>query len=158
MAPKQKQPVDMSSLLSSSQGTLAQIAKKTNYLKSVSSIVASLCPDIPLDAWRIGNFHDKTLIIEVKSAVWSQRFQFEKNNIKHALTEKTAGTFTNIDIKVAPNFNHSPASSVAQTAEKTQFISKEAGEQIREVAKSAPPSLQQKLEKLAALANKKQGK
>lgn len=156
MAKKAKKPADMLHLLQSTQGTLAQIAKKTNYLKQLDDIVQKTCPDLPQDVWHIANFRQNSIVIEVKSSIWSQRLQFERMNIAQAIAEFTENAFNKIEIKVAPYFNKAPEPSFqhTETTPNTRKISQETADNLRQVAEKAPPSLQAKLEKLARLSNK----
>lgn len=150
MARKSKLPVDMSSLFKSSKGTLAQIKAKTNSLASIADIVRQICPDLPVDVWKVGNISENTLFIEVKSSAWSQRFQFEKMNIIRTLEKETKGLINNIEIKVSPFSNR--AIKQKPLPPKTQFISAKTADQLLEVAKNAPKGLKEKLEKLAELS------
>ncbi|MEY8215012.1 MAG: DciA family protein, partial [Colwellia sp.] len=102
MARRPKAPINLSVLFDSKVGTLAQIKAKTNSLMLLSNIVRQICPDLPENAFNIANFVQSTLIIEVKSPVWGQRLQFERNNICQQLTIQTQGQFTQIEIKVNP--------------------------------------------------------
>lgn len=153
MARKSKIPTDMSALFNSTSGTLAQIAAKTNSLTILSDIVRQICPDLPEDVWKIANFKGKSLVIEVNSAVWSQRLQFERMNICRELTQVTENQFNQIEIKITPYRTKIPAKTVLPEASNST-ISKKTAAQLLEVAKNAPESLRKKLEKLAAHANK----
>ena len=154
MARKTRKPSDMSELFQSSKGTLAQIAAKTNSLTILSDIVRQTCPDLPADVWHIANFKQKSLVIEVTSAVWSQRLQFERMNICRELAIATNYVFDQIEIKVSPYRNK----VVYQAEEKMPeplHISQKTANQLLAVAKNAPESLKKKLEKLALHAQKK---
>ena len=153
MAKKLILPKDMSALLTSSRGTLAQIASKSNSLAILADIVRQVCPDLPEDVWHIANFKQNILVIEVKSSVWSQRFQFERNNICRELSNATDGMFTQIEIKVSPYRNKVPKVQPIQIpTTSTQRISTSTANQLLEVAENAPQGLKEKLEKLAKLA------
>jgi hypothetical protein len=155
MARKTRKPSDMSELFQSSKGTLAQIAAKTNSLTILSDIVRQTCPDLPADVWHIANFKQKSLVIEVTSAVWSQRLQFERMNICRELSIATDNAFDQIEIKVSPYRNK----VIYQTEEKAPEplqISQNTANQLLAVAKNAPESLRRKLEKLAKHAQKNQ--
>ncbi|MGJ8692455.1 MAG: DUF721 domain-containing protein [Thalassotalea sp.] len=143
----------MSLLFKTSSGTLAQIKSKTNSLSLISDIVRQICPDLPVEAWKVGNISAQTLVIEVKTAAWSQRFQFERNNITRELQRQTDGVINNIEIKIHP-FTHRNFNTEVPP-EKTQFISEKTAKQLREVAKSAPESLKRKLESLANLVKQR---
>jgi len=162
MARRPKVPKNMSSLFNSPTGTLAQIKEKTNSLSLLSRIVRQICPDLPEDAFNIANFVQSTLIIEVKSPVWGQRLQFERNNICQQLNDETQGQFTKIEIKVNPQghrqtpnqktYEYVPSASQNISV---QNISSTTASHLLEVAEKAPKSLKEKLQKLAANASKR---
>jgi len=161
MARRPKSPKNMSTLFNSTTGTLAQIQEKTNSLKLLSDIVRQICPDLPEDAFNIANFVLSTLIIEVKSPVWGQRLQFERNNICRQLNDETQGEFTKIDIKVNPQAHrqtpnqktYQPIKSVYNKSS-VQNISTTTAKHLLSIAEKAPKGLKEKLQKLAASAGK----
>ena len=156
MARKTISPKDTLSLLSTSQGTLAQITKKSNYLSQVKDIVRQTCPDLPPQVWHIANIREQTCVIGVSSAIWSQRLQFEKVNIGQQLAEKTQGLFNQIEISVRPIMNRSDATQVKQDEEvKMKSMSQSSANHLLDVAANAPKGLQEKLKKLATHVNKK---
>jgi hypothetical protein len=153
MARKSRIPIDMSALFNSTSGTLAQIAVKTNSLTVLSDIVRQICPDLPADVWKIANFRANAIIIEVNSAVWSQRLQFERMNICRELTQVTDNVFNQVEIKIIPFRNKVPEKTVIPNANNST-ISAATAAQLLKVAENAPASLRKKLEKLASHANK----
>ncbi|WP_226960770.1 DUF721 domain-containing protein [Thalassotalea sp. LPB0316] len=132
---------------------MAHIATKTNSLASLSDTVKEICPDIPDDAWHLGNIKGDTIVIEVKSSVWSQRFQFERFSLAQAFNQQTNGAISRIDISVMPFLNKAEIKQPVLDKPKKQMSVQSASELI-EVAKNAPEGLRQKLEKLASHANK----
>lgn len=178
MARRPNAPKNMSTLFNSTTGTLAQIQSKTNSLTLLSSIVRQICPDLPEDAFNITNFVQKTLIIEVKSSVWGQRLQFERNTICQALMVQTQGQFSHIEIKVNPQGhrqipnqntyqqNTPQNSSIQSNSIKNQSFQEKKGSAQRispttaahllKIAKTAPKGLRETLERLAANAANKE--
>lgn len=159
MARRPKAPKDMSTLFNSTKGTLAQIQSKTNSLGLLSDIVRQICPDLPEDAFNIANFVQTTLIIEVKSPVWGQRLQFERNTICKELIKQTQGQFSQIEIKVNPQGHRKTPNQKTYIRNKSsnnkgsvQSISTSTALHLLEIAKNAPKGLREKLEKLAANA------
>jgi len=162
MARRPKAPKDMSTVFNSTSGTLAQIQSKTNSLSLLSDIVRQICPDLPEDAFNIANFVQTTLVIEVKSPVWGQRLQFERNTICNELTKQTQGQFSQIEIKVnpqghrqTPNQKTYQNNKVSNKKSSVQSISPSTASHLLEIAENAPKGLKEKLERLAASANKK---
>ena len=152
----------MSTLFHSTTGTLAQIQVKTNSLSLLSNIVRQICPDLPEDAFNIVNFLQSTLIIEVKSPVWGQRLQFERNNICRQLNDQTQGQFTKIDIKVNPQgHRQTPNQKTYEYIESVnnkssvQNISTTTASHLLDIAEKAPKGLKEKLQRLAANASKR---
>lgn len=162
MSRNSKKPADMSVLFHSSTGTLAQIAKKANSLTKLADIVRQICPDLPEQGYQLGNVKDKTLTIEVANSVWGQRLQFERNRLAQAFSQASQGLISHIDIKVMPFLAHQrrQQENIAEKlAEKRQASAKkvipaQAGEQLLQAAEHAPASLQAKIARLAALADK----
>jgi hypothetical protein len=169
MARKSKVPINMSTLLQTTTGTLAQIQTKTNSLTILADIVRHICPDLPVGAFQIANCREATMIIEVKSPVWGQRLQFERNKICNALIENTQGHFNQIQIKVNPQgFRQQrhdvtekkqqqllQSSSSVKPEHTNLFVNEKTAKQFMAVAKNAPKGLKEKLEKLAKVAGKK---
>ena len=165
VARKSKKPINMSALLQTSTGTLAQIQEKTKSLVLLSDIVRTICPDLPLDAFNIANCREDTLIIEVKSPVWGQRLQFERNNICSALVTETEGNFTKIQIKVNPQgFRRKIEEQVSMSGIVADPVNKmpedfmmnhKTAKQFMEIAKNAPKGLKEKSERLARVAGRK---
>ena len=153
MARKSRIPTDMSALFNSTSGTLAQIAAKTNSLTVLSDIVRQICPDLPADVFKIANFKANAIIIEVKSAVWSQRLQFERMNICRELSQVTNNEFNQIEIKITPFRHKVPEKTVIPNAINSTISAATAADLLK-IAATAPESLRKKLEKLAAHANK----
>ncbi|KGJ95286.1 DUF721 domain-containing protein [Colwellia psychrerythraea] len=168
MARKSKVPINMSALLQTTTGTLAHIQTKTNSLTILADIVRQICPDLPEDAWHIANCREDSLIIEVKSPVWGQRLQFERNTICNALRSSTDGNFQRIEIKVNPQgfrqHRHELTektraelikSSEAKLQQNNTVVNEKTAKQFLDIAKKAPKGLKEKLEKLAKVAGKK---
>ena len=165
MARRPKAPKDMPTLFNSTKGTLAQIQSKTNSLRLLSDIVRQICPDLPEDAFNIANIVQTSLIIEVKSPVWGQRLQFERNTICKELTKQTQGQFSQIEIKVnpqghrqTPNQKTYQRNNVSNKKSSVQSISSNTASHLLEIAENAPKGLKEKLEKLAANAIKASNK
>jgi hypothetical protein len=153
MARKSKIPTDMSALFNSTSGTLAQIAAKTNSLTVLSDIVRQICPDLPADVWKIANFRANAIVIEVNSAVWSQRLQFEKMNICRELIRVTDNVYNQVEIKITPFRQKMPEKTIIPNAINST-ISATTAAHLLKIAETAPDSLRKKLEKLASHAKK----
>jgi len=153
MARKSKNPKNMSELFKSTSGTLAQISQKTNSLKTISTIVRQICPDLPDQAWHIANFRENIVVIDVISSVWGQRLQFERNKISQQLSLVTNGLFEQIEIKVNPYFNRKEKTP-DDLNKPSKFMSNKTAGHLLAAAEKAPASLQEKIKKLAEHANK----
>ncbi len=158
----------MSALLQTTTGTLAQIQTKTNSLTALADIVRQICPDLPVDAFHIANCRQDTLIIEVKSPIWGQRLQFERNTICNELVSSTDGHFQKIEIKVNPQGFRQQRHEVTEKTraelmqsvivpdtQSNKVVNEKTAKQFLDIAKNAPKGLKEKLEKLAKVAGRK---
>jgi hypothetical protein len=149
MTRKSQHPVELLTVLSAADGTLAQIAEKTNFLSQISTIVRQICPDLPADAWHIVNFKQNVIIFEVKSSIWYQRLQFERMKISQALAETSQGRFSQIEIKVNPLWAKKVVNTPLKSNEPLPTITQQTAQQLKEIAEKAPESLKQSLLRLA---------
>jgi hypothetical protein len=154
MSNKPKQPIDMFALLNSSSGTLAQIRLKTNFLTNLAGIVRQNCPDLPADAWHIANFKQNTIVIEVKTAIWGQRLQFERMKLNQAIAQASDNQFTQIDIKINPHWAKAKPVEAELKPMRQHKITEAAAQHICQAASNAPESLKIKLLRLAQLSKK----
>ncbi len=153
----EKTPQDLANLIRQSSGNLAGFSAKAKTLQTLDTIIADICPDIPDEIWQVANCRQETVILEVKSAVWGQRLQFERNRICQQLAKASQGQLTKLEFKVNP-YGHrreEPQKAVKEVDKPGKYMSENTAEQLQAVAKNAPAGLKEKLEKLAKHANKK---
>ncbi|QDP00349.1 DUF721 domain-containing protein [Thalassotalea sp. PS06] len=153
----EKTPQDLANLIRQSSGNLAGFSAKAKTLQTLGTIIADICPDIPDEIWQVANCRQETVILEVKSAVWGQRLQFERNRICQQLAKASQGQLTKLELKVNP-YGHrreEPQKAVKEADKPGKYMSENTAEQLQAVAKNAPAGLKEKLEKLAKHANKK---
>lgn len=104
---------------------------------------------------RVSNYRQGTLILEVSSAAWSMRLNYERNTLMSKLRAQLLPNLVNIEIKVNPAL----AAAVTQPADKTpdivqKPISPQAAQYLRHTAQGASDKVKARLERLAALAAK----
>ncbi|TLU66731.1 DUF721 domain-containing protein [Thalassotalea litorea] len=153
----EKTPQDLAKLIAESSGSLAGFSAKAKTLQSVNSIIAAICPDIPEEIWQVANCRQETVILEVKSAVWGQRLQFERNRICQQLSQASQGQLTKLELKINPFGHQRPDEAQARkeaTKKTSKHMSKHTAEQLNMVANNAPAGLQEKIRRLAQHANK----
>ncbi|MGF1692828.1 DUF721 domain-containing protein [Photobacterium kagoshimensis] len=106
---------------------------------------------------RVSNYRQQTLIIEVSSANWSMRLNFERNTLMNKLREQLLPQLKQIDIKVNP--------SLAADFERKQHkapdiirkpITEKAAGYLLYTAQHAPDKVKARLERIAALAKRRQ--
>ncbi|OAN16577.1 hypothetical protein A3K86_10450 [Photobacterium jeanii] len=105
---------------------------------------------------RVSNYRQQTLIIEVSSASWSMRLNFERNSLIIKLREQLLPKLQNIEVKVNP--------ALAADFERQQHkapdivrkpISNQAAGYLLHTAQQAPDKIKARLERIAALADKR---
>ncbi|MGF1725834.1 DUF721 domain-containing protein [Photobacterium nomapromontoriensis] len=105
---------------------------------------------------RVSNYRQGVLIIETASAAWSMRLNYERNTLINKLREKLLPNLARIEIKVNPKL----AAIAIKPEEKTpdivrKPISAKAAEYLLHTAQYAPDKIKSRLERIAALAEKR---
>ncbi|TKB47682.1 DUF721 domain-containing protein [Thalassotalea mangrovi] len=152
----EKTPQDLANLLSQSSGNLAGFGAKAKTLQSLNTIIAEICPDIPEEIWQVANCRQETVVLEVKSAVWGQRLQFERNRICQHLAQQSQGQLTRLELKINPYGHQRQTETPAPKKPSEQpgkHMSMHTAEQLNMVAEHAPQGLKEKLQKLARHAS-----
>lgn len=105
---------------------------------------------------RVSNYRQGTLILEVASAAWSMRLNYERNTLMRKLRAQLLPNLTNIEIRVNPAL----AASILRPEDKApdivqKPISPLAAQYLIHIAQDAPAKVKARLERLAALSAKK---
>ncbi len=106
---------------------------------------------------RVANYRQGVLIIEVSSSAWAQRLNFERFNLMSQLRSGDLPQLSTIDVKVNPELSKQPHRRKTSDVPDIQQepISPVAAEYLKAVAAHAPDGIKARLERLAALSNKK---
>ncbi|CRK85453.1 Putative protein of unknown function (DUF721) family protein [Candidatus Providencia siddallii] len=146
-------------LLKSSK-ILQNIQHNINVIIELNNIVNNLLPFEIRQVCRVVNYRNNVILIEVPTAVWLFRFNYEKKNIFFVLKKTILPSLSLINIKINPNLilktkNTSINVIYNQKTKiiKTQKISTKTAKQLLMLAKKSPKCLKEKFERLAALAD-----
>ncbi|UTM57706.1 DciA family protein [Photobacterium sp. CCB-ST2H9] len=105
-------------------------------------------------ACRVSNYRQGILVIEVASAAWSMRLNYERNQLINRLREHTLPKLQDIQISINPSLAAEPIQADKTPVLKRKPISERAAQSLMETAQDAPAKIKARLERLAALANK----
>lgn len=141
----------MSNKLSSYAGKSQKLAHfQALFEQSISVPMAKKC--------RVSNYRDAIMVIETDSAAVAMRLNYMKMSILSDLRKNGLPELSQIKVQTNPQaFTNrtTPSSQKENNSQKKDLVlSEDTANSLLEVAKSAPPSLREKLEKLAKHSKK----
>jgi hypothetical protein len=153
--PKQHAPKSLTSLFTKSEGTLAAIAEKGQYLNALNHHLIETVGATIATNCRVSNYNNQGgLTIETINSAFATRLNFMLPQILQNFRQNVLPQIASIKIKVVPNEKFYCAANKKPPIN-TNRLSEQASDYILEAASHAPDSLKRKLERLAACAKKK---
>lgn len=139
---------------------LRNVQQRAIALIKLNNAVRSLLPAQLHPFCRVANFRRGVLILETVNASWLMRLRYEQSTLLSTLRADILPSLASIDIRINPdlatNIVYSersyPTPAEVEAAPPRRHLSKQSGEQLKELASRAPERLRIKLERLAALA------
>lgn len=101
---------------------------------------------------RVSNYRQGILVIEVASAAWSMRLNYERNQLMQRLREHMLPQLQDIRVSVNPALAATTVKTNSTSVLKRKPISQKAAQSLLETAQDAPAKIKARLERLAALA------
>jgi hypothetical protein len=150
--PKRHTPKSLSNLFAKSEGSLANIAEKSQQLNSLNHYLVEAVGDTIAQKCRVSNYQQGILTLETNNSAFATRLNFMLPQILLNFRRNVLPDLADIYVKVVPNEHFYQAKEKKAPAKRRQ-LSQQASECITEAAANAPQSLKRKLERLAALAN-----
>ena len=145
-----KLPHDLSQLLNVS-GKLPEIKEKAELLLRLDQLIKQQLQGPITAQIKVANLRESTLVVEVSSAAWAARLNFQKAQLLLQLQNVALPMLSTIDVKVNPRM-FAVASNVEQNHAQ---LSNTAALHIEALAENIEGSLGHKLKRLAALASRK---
>lgn len=148
---RDNEPKVLTSLLS--QGALlSKIKERSIALNQLSKVIDELLPTPLNQQYRIANYRQGVLILEVSSASWLTRLKYEQSNLLSGIRQKILPSLSSIQYKINPTIatNYSQSVILSDKNVKTSnVISKQTAIYLNTVAEQAPDKLKKQLIKLA---------
>ena len=145
------EPKVLTSLLS--QGALlSKIKDRTIALSQLTKIIDELLPPPLIQQYRVANYRQGVLILEVSSASWLTRLKYEQGNLLSGIRQKILPSLSSIQYKINPTIATSYSQSVILSDKNVKIsnvISKQTAIYLNAVAEQAPDKLKKQLIKLA---------
>ncbi|OCG04861.1 DUF721 domain-containing protein [Gilliamella apis] len=145
------EPKVLTSLLS--QGALlSKIKDRTIALSQLTKIIDELLPPPLIQQYRVANYRQGVLILEVSSASWLTRLKYEQGNLLSGIRQKILPSLSSIQYKINPNIATNYSQSVILSDKNVKIsnvISKQTAIYLNAVAEQAPDKLKKQLIKLA---------
>ncbi|OTQ60039.1 DUF721 domain-containing protein [Gilliamella sp. A7] len=148
---RDNEPKVLTSLLS--QGALlSKIKERSIALNQLSKVIDELLPTPLNQQYRIANYRQGVLILEVSSASWLTRLKYEQSNLLSGIRQKILPSLSSIQYKINPTIATNYSQSVILSDKNVKIsnvISKQTAIYLNTVAEQAPDKLKKQLIKLA---------
>ena len=148
---RDNEPKVLTSLLS--QGALlSKIKERTVALSQLTKVIDELLPTPLNQQYRVANYRQGVLILEVSSASWLTRLKYEQGNLLSGIRQKILPSLSSIQYKINPTIATNYSQSVILSAKNVKIsnvISKQTAIYLNAVAEQAPDKLKKQLIKLA---------
>ena len=148
---RDNEPKVLTSLLS--QGALlSKIKDRTIALSQLTKIIDELLPPPLIQQYRVANYRQGVLILEVSSASWLTRLKYEQGNLLSGIRQKILPSLSSIQYKINPTIATSYSQSVILSDKNVKIsnvISKQTAIYLNAIAEQAPDKLKKQLIKLA---------
>lgn len=145
------EPKVLTSLLS--QGALlSKIKDRTIALSQLTKIIDELLPPPLIQQYRVANYRQGVLILEVSSASWLTRLKYEQSNLLSGIRQKILPSLFSIQYKINPTIATNYSQSVILSDKNVKIsnvISKQTAIYLNAIAEQAPDKLKKQLIKLA---------
>ncbi|WP_434358398.1 DciA family protein [Parasalinivibrio latis] len=136
-------------------GLPQQIQQRAMAISRLNKALHGCLPGDAANHCRIANFRDGILVIEAESPSWGMRLNFERINLISALRAGPLPSLMSIEVKVNPTVAKPVAREEKQA--NPRKISDTAAAYLKMVAENAPDKVKERLEAIAALAERKNG-
>ncbi|WP_025738860.1 DUF721 domain-containing protein [Salinivibrio socompensis] len=127
------------------------IAQRAVELAKLNKLILALLPGETSKACRVANYRDGVLVIEVGSAAWAMRLNYERQHLLSVLRTKGLASLMTIDVNINPAL--AAADRTEQEKAPTRHLSQASGELLRALGEGASPTLKARFNALAKLAS-----
>lgn len=155
MAKDRFAPKPLEDVLSNLPNRLKQFSHKNKENKKLEEMLADILDANMFSKCTIANYEQGTLVLNAQSAAVAMRLNYIKMNMMSEFRKRGLPELGQIKIQTSPRSAiSSQKNNLTKAKPEKKRISKETQQSLLEVAKNAPDSLREKLEKLAKLADK----
>lgn len=148
---RDNEPKMLTSLLS--QGALlSQIKERTLALNQLTKVIDELLPAPLNQQYRVANYRQGILILEISSANWLTRIKYEQSNLISGIRQKILPSLSSIHYKINPTIatNNSQLVNFSNKNVKiNNVITIQTAIYLNALAEQAPEKLKKQLIKLA---------
>ncbi|UJF19615.1 DciA family protein [Vibrio sp. SS-MA-C1-2] len=133
---------------------LANIQQRAVALAKLNKTMLKHLPPEAQAYCHIANYRNNTLIIEVASSAWLTRLNYQRLDLISKLRYSDLPSLVSIELKINPSLMNQTVIK-KQTEKKREPISEQSAEYLRMVAENAPEKIKVRLERIAAMSQKK---
>lgn len=149
--------------LFSDANLLRDLQQRAIALLKLNNAVKGLLPKAMHEHFRVANYRQSVLVLEVANASWLTRLRYEQPALLTALRHEILPSLASIDIKINPSLSTKTQHSIAfrpfqpeeNDGKPVRTLSLQSAEQLRGLASKSTGKLKERLERLAALAGER---
>ncbi len=135
------------------QSRFSQLQQHSQQILQINQMLSALLPRGTETHCRVANIRNGQLILDVASGAIKIKLEYDRLSILNKLRCSGFANLTSIEIRINPALYHASPEQ-ADTKANQARISQAASESLLTIAQTAPPKIKQRLQKIAALANR----
>ncbi|POC15206.1 hypothetical protein CRN39_03075 [Vibrio vulnificus] len=145
-------PTSTQELIDGSGSSLQKIQHHACEILELNKVLAELLPNGTAQHCRAANLRQGCLILDVASAAIKMKVDYDRLTILNALRSRGFAKLMAIEVRINPGLYQQKA---PKDQKKREPISLNAANALTMIAEMAPPKVKARLERLAAMAEKK---
>lgn len=131
---------------------LSEIKERTLVLSKLADVIDELLPSLLKLQYRIANYRQGVLVLEVSSASWLTRLKYEQSNLLSGIRKQMLPSLSSIQYKINPDISSQHSKMINDSSKDATIIrvlNPQSAIYLYALAESAPDKLKKQLIKLA---------
>ena len=148
---RDNEPKVLNSLLLQ-EALLSKIQERIVALNQLTKVIDELLPSSLNKQYRVANYRQGVLVLEVSSASWLTRLRYEQSKLLSGIRKQILPSLSSIQYKINPDICSQHSKMINDTSKSvtiTRALSFQSATYLSALAESAPDKLKKQLIKLA---------
>ena len=148
---RDNEPKVLNSLLLQ-EALLSKIQERIVALNQLTKVIDELLPSSLNKQYRVANYRQGVLVLEVSSASWLTRLRYEQSKLLSGIRKQILPSLSSIQYKINPDISSQHSKMINDSSKSvtiTRALSLQSATYLSALAESAPDRLKKQLIKLA---------